>query len=40
MDAGAGGNGDGRVLNSGMEDEMVDSGRDDMDEFDATRQSH
>ena len=40
MDAGAGGYGGGRVLDSGMDDEMVDSGRDEMDELYAIKQSH
>lgn len=40
VDAGAGGYGGGRVLDSGMDDEMVDSGRDEMDELNAIKQSH
>lgn len=37
MDAGAGGDGDGGVLDDGVEDKMIDAGRDGMNEFDAVR---
>ena len=35
MDAGARGDGDGSVLDDGVEDEMIDAGGDSVNEFDA-----
>lgn len=40
MDAGAGGDGNGGVLDDWVEDEMIDAGGDSMNEFDAVCLSH
>lgn len=37
MDAGASGDGNGSVLDDGVEDEMIDASGDGMNEFDAVR---